>query len=172
MPKDNKINLIKISHVVINIGVGQSGEPLEKAKTIIEEICGQKPVQTYAKKAIRELGIHQGAPIGVKTTLRKQLATDVLKKLLIAKSNKISRKSFDATGNLSFGIQEHIEIPGTKYNPEFGIWGMDVSVALERMGYRVKKRKVMTSVVGKRQQVTPEDAINFAQTEFGVEIED
>jgi len=40
------------------------------------------------------------------------------------------------------------------------------------MGYRVKKRKVMTSVVGKRQQVTPEDAINFAQTEFGVEVED
>ena len=35
MPKDNKINLIKISHVVINIGVGKSGEPLEKAKTII-----------------------------------------------------------------------------------------------------------------------------------------
>ena len=86
MAKDNKINSIKISHVVINIGVGQSGEPLEKAKIIIEEICGQKPVQTYAKKAIRELGIHEGAPIGVKITLRKQLATDVLKKLLIAKT--------------------------------------------------------------------------------------
>ena len=172
MAKDNKINSIKISHVVINIGVGQSGEPLEKAKIIIEEICGQKPVQTYAKKAIRELGIHEGAPIGVKITLRKQLATDVLKKLLIAKTNKTSRKSFDATGNLSFGIAEHIEIPGIKYNPEFGIWGMDVSIALERMGYRVKKRKTRTSVVGQKQRVTNADAINFAQKELGVEIED
>ena len=69
-------------------------------------------------------------------------------------------------------ILNDLSIIVSKYNPEFGIWGMDVSVALERMGYRVKKRKVMTSVVGKRQQVTPEDAINFAQTEFGVEIED
>ena len=85
---------------------------------------------------------------------------------------KISRKSFDATGNLSFGIAEHIEIPGIKYNPEFGIWGMDVSIALERMGYRVKKRKTRTSVVGQKQRVTNADAINFAQKELGVEIED
>ena len=80
----NNIDEIKISKVVINIGVGKSGEPLEKAKSIIREICGQTPVTTYAKKALRELGIQKNTPIGVKTTIRKEIAHETLKKLLIA----------------------------------------------------------------------------------------
>ena len=45
----NQIDQVKLSKLVINIGVGKSGEPLEQAKKIILEICDQTPVTTYAK---------------------------------------------------------------------------------------------------------------------------
>ena len=168
----NNIEEIKISKVVINIGVGKSGEPLEKAKSIIREICEQTPVTTFAKKALRELGIQKNTPIGVKTTIRKEIAHETLKKLLIACDNRVPKRSFDRTGNFSFGVKEHIEIPGTKYNPDLGIWGMDVCVALEKIGYGVKRRKIRPSVVGKRQQITKDEAINYATEKLGIIVDE
>ena len=168
----SNINQVKISKVVINIGVGKSGEPLEQAKSIIKEICGQTSVTTFAKKSLRELGIQKNSPIGVKTTLRKQIADETLKKLLIARDNKVSKRSFDLTGNFSFGVKEHIEIPGTKYNPELGIWGMDVSVSLEKIGYGVKRRKIKPVRVGRKQQVSQDEAINFAKEHLGIVVEE
>ena len=44
-------------------------------------------------------------------------------------------------GNLSFGIHEYIEMPGAKYDPDIGMFGLDVSVNLERPGYRISRRK-------------------------------
>tara|TARA_B100000470_G_scaffold32312_1_gene21745 strand:- start:604 stop:1116 length:513 start_codon:yes stop_codon:yes gene_type:complete len=168
----SQINQVKLCKIVINIGVGKSGEPIEQAKRIISEICDQTPVTTYAKKSYRELGVQKNSPIGVKTTLRKQIAEDTLKKLLTACDNKVSKRSFDLTGNFSFGVKEHIEIPGTKYDPQLGIWGMDVAVSLEKTGYGVKRRQIRPSTVGKRQQVSQEEAIAFAKENFGVNVEE
>ena len=168
----SQINQVKLCKIVINIGVGKSGEPIEQAKRIISEICDQTPVTTYAKKSYREFGVQKNSPIGVKTTLRKQIAEDTLKNLLTACGNKVSNRSFDLTGNFSFGVKEHIEIPGTKYNPDLGIWGMDVCVALEKIGYGVKRRKIRPSVVGKRQQITKDEAINFATEKLGIIVDE
>ena len=168
----SQINQVKLCKIVINIGVGKSGEPIEQAKRIISEICDQASVTTYAKKSYRELGIQKNSPIGVKTTLRKQIAEDTLKKLLTACDNKVSKRSFDLTGNFSFGVKEHIEIPGTKYDPQLGIWGMDVAVSLEKTGYGVKRRQIRPSTVGKRQQVSQEEAIAFAKENLGVNVEE
>lgn len=168
----NPIDQVKLSKLVINIGVGKSGEPLEQAKRIILEICDQTPVTTYAKKSYRELGVQKNSPIGVKTTLRKDIAEETLKKLLVARSNKVSKRSFDLTGNFSFGVKEHIEIPGTKYDPHVGIWGMDVCVSLEKIGYGVKRRQIKPSTVGIGQRVSREEAINFAKENYGVIVEE
>ena len=168
----SQINQVKLCKIVINIGVGKSGEPIEQAKRIISEICDQTPVTTYAKKSYREFGVQKNSPIGVKTTLRKQIAEDTLKKLLTACDNKVSKRSFDLTGNFSFGVKEHIEIPGTKYDPQLGIWGMDVAVSLEKTGYGVKRRQIRPSTVGKRQQVSQEEAIAFAKENLGVNVEE
>ena len=51
----------------------------------------------------------------------------------------MSESSFDDRGSVSFGLKEHIEIPGIRYDPEIGIWGMNVSVLLERPGGRVSR---------------------------------
>ncbi|GIU72531.1 MAG: 50S ribosomal protein L5 [Candidatus Nitrosocaldaceae archaeon] len=167
---ENPMKRIRIGKVVINIGVGKSGEPLEKAKRVIEELTGQKPSASYAKKTIRDFGIHKGEPIAAIVTLRGDNAIKVLKRLLAAKNNQIKRSSFDDNGNVSFGIREHIDIPGMKYNPDIGIVGMDVSIALERPGYRVSRRRYRKSKVGKKHRINKEDAIAFFKDRLKVEV--
>ena len=118
----------KIEKVVVNLNVGKSGEPLEKANKVLKEITGQTPVKRKAKKTIRDFGIREGESIAVVVTLRKQKAIDFLKKVLPVVDNKVSKNSFDVRGNFAFGLKEHIEIPGVKYDPEIGIFGMDICV--------------------------------------------
>ncbi len=160
----------KIRKVTVNISVGQSGEPLEKATKVLEQLSGQQPVKRKAKKTIRAFGIRKGEPISCVVTLRKQRAVDFLTKALQAVDNKIPQKSFDEQGNFSFGIKEHIEIPGTRYVPDLGIFGMDISVSLGRCGYRVKTRRRHKAHVGRSHLLTPEVAIAFVKEAFDVEI--
>lgn len=167
--QENAMKGIRIGKVVINIGVGKSGEPIERAKKVLEEIAGQRPSTRSAKSTVRDFGIHKGEPIAVMVTLRKERAMEVLKKLLAAKNNRIKASSFDNFGNVSFGIREHIDIPGIKYKPEVGIFGMDVAVALERLGYRVARRSRTPSKIGKSHRISKDDAIAFFKERLGVE---
>ena len=59
-------------------------------------------------------------------TLRRTDAINFLRRIMEAKKNVIKSTSFDNNGNLSLGIHDHIDIPGTKYNPDIGIFGMDI----------------------------------------------
>lgn len=160
----------RIEKVTVNVRLKSSGEPVEKATKILEMLTGQKPVRCKAKKTIRGFGIRKGEPIACKVTLRGERAIEFLKRALQAVDGKLKRRSFDEHGCFSFGIKEHIEIPGTKYIPELGIIGMDVCVSLERPGYRVKRRRRARSSVGKSHLLTREEAIEFMRQEFGVEI--
>ncbi len=85
--------------------------------------------------------------------------------------NKISKSSFDVFGNFSFGLKEHIEIPGVKYDPEIGIFGMDVCVSVNRPGQRIKNRRIEKKHVGLKHVLTPEESIVFVRQTLGVNIE-
>jgi large subunit ribosomal protein L5 len=102
--------------------------------------------------------------------LRKQKAIDFLKKVLPVVDNKISRSSFDVQGNFAFGLKEHIEIVGVKYDPDVGIFGMDVCVAVNRPGQRVKTRRKQKTHVGRTHVLTPEESVVFIRQTLGVEI--
>jgi len=161
----------RIEKVVVNISVGKSGEPLERASKVLEMLTGQKPCKRKAKKTIRDFGIRKGEPIACLVTLRKENATEFLKKAFAAIDNKLSKRCFDKHGNFSFGIKEHIEIPGVKYDPELGIFGMDVCVSLCRPGNRIKYRRIERKKrVGKHHKLTPEEAMLFIKELTGVEI--
>ncbi len=160
----------KIDKVTVNMSVGKSGEPLEQAVTILQQLTGQQPSKRKAKKTIRDFGIRKGESISCLVTLRKEKAEEFLRKAFQAVENKLSKNSFDRKGNFSFGIKEHIDIPGTKYVPKLGIHGMDVSVALGRPGYRVKHRHRAKSKIGKDHLLTADEAIQFIKGEFDVEI--
>lgn len=168
--QENRMLKPKIEKVVVNISVGKSGEPLERAMKIVQDLAGQKPAMRKAKKTLRDFGIRKKEPIACLVTLRKKKAYEFLKKSLQAIDNKVPSKSFDEYGNFSFGIKEHIDIPGTKYSPELGITGMSISVALSRSGSRVKKRRAAKSDIGTSHLLNREEAIQFVKDELGIEI--
>lgn len=161
----------RICKVVVNITAGESGEPLNRAMTILERLTGQRPCTRKAKKTIRTFGIRRGEPIACIVTLRGARAEGFLRRALDAVGNRIPPKSFDSNGNVAFGIREHIDIPGTRYDPGLGIVGMDVMVAVEHPGYRVARRRRARSKVGQRQRVTKEEAMEFIKSRFGTEVE-
>ncbi len=160
---------INISKVVVNIGVGKSGEPLERAKQALEELTGQRPTVRGARKSVRDFGIHKGEPIAAMVTLIRDSALRFLQRTIAAKGNVLKASSFDNFGNLSLGIREHIDLPDTKYNPDIGIFGMDVSIALTRPGYTIAKKRGHRSI-GKEHRITREDAIRFFEKQLGAVI--
>ena len=160
----------RIEKVVVNLSVGKSGEPLEKASKVLKELTNQTPVKKKAKKSIRDFGLRKGEAIACVVTLRRQAAIDFLKKVMPVVDNKISRSSFDRQGNFAFGIKEHIEIAGVKYDPDVGIFGMDVCVSVNRPGNRVKIRRKHKAHIGSKHLLTPEESITFVKQTLGVEI--
>lgn len=162
---------IDVHKVVINIGVGRSGEPIDKAKNALFELTSQRPAVRGAKKTVRDFGIHKGEPIGVVVTLRREPAIEFLRRVIAAKKNVLRASSFDNYGNISIGIHEHIDIPGTKYNPDIGIFGMDVNIVLNRPGYRIARKSRRSAKIGKTHRINREDAIEFFKEEYGVEID-
>jgi large subunit ribosomal protein L5 len=161
---------VVLDKVVLNIGVGEGGERLEKAEKVLNQITGMKPKRTLAKKTIREWKIHKKDPIGCIVTVRGQKGMQLLGRLLKAVDNRLKESSFDPYGNFSFGIKEHIDIPGIKYDPEIGIFGMDVCVSLARRGYRIARRRRARRKIPMSHRVTKEEAMEWVKTNFGVQI--
>lgn len=160
----------RIEKVVVNMGVGESGELLEKAQKLLKQLAGQSPVRTVAERTNRDFGIRKGEPIGLKVTLRREKANSFLKRALDAVEKTLSKRNFDERGNFAFGIREHIDLPGVKYDPNVGIFGMDVAVTMERPGFRIKKRKKEKKRIHLHDHVTKEEAITFIKEEYGVVI--
>lgn len=171
MADENSMRRIVIEKVTVNMGVGQGGEELKKAKIIMEKITGAKPIETKCRVKQPKWELRPGIPIGVKVTLRKNYAIEFLKRVLAAKNNTLKRKNFDMQGNFGVGIKEHIDLQSVKYDPKFGIRGFDMLVTLKRAGYRVKKRKICKQKIGKSHAITRDQATEFMKKEFGVEIE-
>lgn len=169
-PQDSSMREIKVGKVVVNISTGQSGEPLERAMTILENLTGQRPCTRRAKQTIRTFGIRKNEPISCMVTLRGSRSEEFLRKGFATIGNRISPRSFDRQGNFAFGIREHIDIPGQRYDPNLGIIGMDVMVTVERRGYRIARKRRARSKVGQSHRVTREEAIEFIKNRFGVEV--
>lgn len=161
---------IKIAKVTLNIGVGDSGEKLQKAERLLQELSGQKPLRTYGKKTISEWNVKKFAPIGVKVTLRHQKAKEFLNRAFEAIENKVKETQFDSRGNLSFGIREYIELPNAKYNPDIGMFGFDVSIALERHGHRVAQRAIRSGRIPRKEIITSEVSKNYFESNFKVKV--
>ncbi len=166
----NAMRTVRIQKVVVNIGVGEAGERLLKAESLLEELTGATPVRTTAGKKGREFGIRQGSEVGVKVTLRGDHAREFLDEALWTREHKIPGWSFDDNGNVSFGVDDHTDFEKMRYDPDMGIFGVDVAVVLERPGARVKTRRIRPTKVGQEHRVHWEDAMDFMEDEFDVEV--
>jgi len=165
----NLMKKIRVTKITLNIGAGKNEDLLKKGLKLLQKLSPLKPVKTVAKKRIPTWGLRPGLAIGCKVTIRKD-AEKLLKRLLVAKENILSKKNFDAQGNFSFGIPEYIDIEGLEYDPDLKIMGLEVAVTLERPGFRNKHKKIKSTKVGDSHKITKEDAILFVQ-ELGVEVQ-
>ncbi|MGI0053924.1 MAG: 50S ribosomal protein L5 [Thermoplasmata archaeon] len=136
----NRNRSLRIIKVVVNAGVGESGEPRTKAEKVLVMIAHQKPVATRSHATNRDWGIRAGQEIGAKVTLRGERARDFLDRALDARDRQLDPASIDRHGNLSFGIADYTDFAGMKYDPTIGIHGMDVCIELGRAGWRVRSR--------------------------------
>ena len=161
---------LHVEKVVVNIGVGEAGERLVKAEKVLEMVTGQKPVETISKTVNRDLGIRQGMPLGCKVTLRGEAAEEFIERALPIREMRVPEYSFDPEGNMSFGISDYTDFEGMKYDPEIGIFGMDISVVLRRPGNRITKRALLKRRIPKDHRVGRDEAIQFMKDKFKVEV--
>ncbi|MBT4539667.1 50S ribosomal protein L5 [Candidatus Woesearchaeota archaeon] len=166
----NVMKTIRIEKITLNIGAGKNEDALKKGIKLLQKLSTKAPIKTLAKKRIPTWGLRPGLAIGAKVTIREG-AEALLKRLLVAKENTLKIKNFDLKGNFSFGIPEYIDIEGLEYDPELKIIGLEVAVTLTRPGYRVKRRKLQPSAIGKSHSITKEEAIAFVQEKLGVTVE-
>lgn len=161
---------IKIEKVTLNVGCAGEKETIERAKKLLKMLTDKEPVVTLSKRR-STFGIAKGKPVGVMVTLRGKDAEDVLKLALTGVENRLNSKQFNTAGTFSFGISEYIDMANVKYNHEIGMLGFEVTVTLERPGFRVSRRKIKTGKVGRRHKITSEEAMEWAKKNFGVQIE-
>ena len=161
---------ISVEKVTLNIGAGKDQTKLEKGMKLINSIAGYMPVKTFTRKRIQEWGLRPGLPIGCKLTLRKNVALDLLKRLLEARDNTLQVSNLDGEGNISFGISEYIDIPGVKYDPDLGIMGLQVCVTLKRKGFRIKHRTLKRRTIPRKNRINREEAIDFMKGAFNLKI--
>lgn len=166
----NPMRQPSIDKVTVHISIGESGDRLAKAEALLESIVNQKTVRTIAKKTIPAFSIKKFEPIGCKATLRGSHAEEFLKLSLNIIENKLRESQFDVNGNFSFGIEEHTDYPGMKYDPTIGIYGMDINVALKRPGYRVVRRSIQNQKFPQKHRLKKEDAISFVKEKLGTEV--
>ena len=159
----------RVEKVVVHMGVGQGGRELANAEEILGDVAGQQPVRTQARETVGEFDIREGDPIGAKVTLRDGAAREFLETAL--EFTGLSRSQFDDTGNFSFGVEEHTDFPGQEYDPNVGIYGLDVTVNLVRPGYRVSKRDKASRSIPSGHRLDVADAVAFVGSEFDVEVE-
>lgn len=164
----HEMQQIRVEKVTVNIGAGEVGDEVATAVNLLEKLTGGNAVKTEASGSARDFGLRPGLNIGAKVTLRGEEAEDFLERVLEAKG-ELPARVFDTQGNFSIGVEEYINMPGVKYDPDIGMRGFDVAVTLERPGYRVKNRK-NAKQLGDDQQISPDEAQEFVQDRFGVEI--
>ena len=167
---ESPMRKISLEKVVLNMGVGKSGDVIEIAKKALDQISGKRSCARNAKETQRDWGVRKGEPIGAAVTIRGDDARELLKRLLEAKGNMVNGRSFDNFGNYSFGIREHIDIPGVKYDPQIGILGLGISVTLTRPGYGIRRRSKHKASVGKTHVITSQEAKDYLVKEFGVTV--
>ena len=170
--KKENTSLMKphVAKITVNIGVGEAGEKLKKAESVLESVTKQKPVQTLSKTTNKDWGLRKFMPIGCKVTLRRKNAETFLVNALKIRENKIAEYTFDDQGNFSFGVPDHTLFEGQKYDPNIGIFGMDICVTVEKPGYRIKHRRVDRRKIPQRHGLTREETIQFITEKFSVEV--
>jgi len=132
----NVMEVPKVSHISINMGIGDAKDNPKKLESAVQEltlISCQKPVVTKSRKDISNFKIRKGFPVGCKVTLRGNRMYDFMERLISIALPRtrdfrgLSFKSFDGSGNYSFGVKEKLIFTEINYDKIDSVRGMDIS---------------------------------------------
>ncbi len=133
----NVMMVPKLAKIVVNMGVGEAitqAKLLEGALADLATISGQKPVITRAKRSLASFKLRTGMAIGCKVTLRGDRMYEFFDRLItlaiprIRDSRGLPLRSFDGSGNYTFGITEQLIFPEIDYDSVDSTRGMDITI--------------------------------------------
>ena len=133
----NVMMVPKLDKIVVNMGVGGAivqAKLLEGALADLATISGQKPVITRAKRSLASFKLRTGMAIGCKVTLRGDRMYEFFDRLItlaiprIRDFRGLPLRSFDGSGNYTFGITEQLIFPEIDYDTVDATRGMDITI--------------------------------------------
>jgi large subunit ribosomal protein L5 len=147
----NPHSVPKLKKIQINRGLGLSASNTNILKKNIEEfenITGQKPVITRAKKAIAGFKIREDMELGLSVTLRGEKMYAFLTKLLfftfaqIRDFRGLSLRSFDKAGNYTFGLKEQLIFPEVDYDSVDKTEGITITIVLDHSSPKYQSKSI------------------------------
>jgi len=134
---DNPMAAPKLEKIVVNMGVGeatQNAKLIDPAVSEVQQIAGQKPVVTKAKKSIAQFKVREGNPIGVMVTLRGDRMYEFFDRLVnialprVRDFRGVPTKSFDGRGNYTLGVRDQLIFPEIDYSKVEKMKGMNITI--------------------------------------------
>jgi len=133
----NVMQTPKLEKIIISVGAGQEGKDsklIANMAETISNIAGQKAVITVARKSVAGFKAREGAPSGIKVTLRGDRMYNFLDKLIsialprVKDFRGVPRKGFDGRGNYNFGLDEQLMFPEVNYDSIMKTHGMNITI--------------------------------------------
>ena len=127
----------KLVKITINSGLGEikdNAKSIQLAQKELEQISGQKPVLTLAKKSVANFKVREGQSVGMKVTLRGTRMYEFFDKFVsialprVRDFRGVSKKSFDGRGNYSMGVKEQLIFPEISYDQVEKVRGFDICI--------------------------------------------
>jgi large subunit ribosomal protein L5 len=141
----------KLKKIIVNRGLGLAAQNTNILKKNIEEfekITGQKPIITKSKKAIAGFKIRENMELGLTVTLRGEKMYTFLTKLIfftfaqIRDFRGLSLRSFDKSGNYTFGLKEQLIFPEIDYDDVDQIQGFTINIVLDHNSPKYRNESV------------------------------
>ena len=132
---ENVNQVPKLVKITINSGFGDikdNSKSIQIAQKELEQISGQKPILTTAKKSVANFKVREGQSVGMKVTLRGARMYEFFDKFIsialprVRDFRGVSTKSFDGRGNYSMGVKEQLIFPEISYDQVEKVRGYDV----------------------------------------------
>ena len=133
----NVMETPKLEKIVISVGAGEEGRDnklIQNMADTISLIAGQKAVIVMAKKSVAGFKAREGAPSGIKVTLRGVQMYNFFDKLVSIALPRVKdfrgtpRKGFDGRGNYNFGLEEQLMFPEVLFDNILKTHGMNITI--------------------------------------------
>jgi large subunit ribosomal protein L5 len=133
----NAMQTPKLEKIVISVGAGEEGRDnklIQNMADTISLIAGQKAVIVMAKKSVAGFKAREGAPSGIKVTLRGVNMYTFFDKLVSIALPRVKdfrgtpRKGFDGRGNYNFGLEEQLMFPEVVFDNILKTHGMNITI--------------------------------------------